>query len=303
MNEGTKQQRDVLVYQFGKVGSTSIVRTLNRIPNVKAYQSHFLGQVSLQFKLNQLLQPDLHPHFVKHGEGQLLENIKLTRLVNAYLQGLIEERELVVVSLARSPIDWYCSQMIQELEGYLSDFRKLSMAKPETKIDQVVISKALTLIKIQIKEALVSIGGLSRPKFKFELLSEFFPLLEKEKDPLNAEIYIRHIRAFLRPFFWFQSLVKPVFGFTLSDIETDNQYFFEKNFPWGKYFIYRYEDLNSGFQRMTKKLGYKQVKLLKENISAEKPFFQEMTRAFNDWMNDSELQSLISCDYTEKFGY
>jgi hypothetical protein len=35
-----------IIYQYGKVGSTSLVEALNKLPDTEAYQSHFLGEAA-----------------------------------------------------------------------------------------------------------------------------------------------------------------------------------------------------------------------------------------------------------------
>ena len=44
----TEEKELVIVYQFGKVASTSLVNALNKCPRIEAHQSHFLGESALQ---------------------------------------------------------------------------------------------------------------------------------------------------------------------------------------------------------------------------------------------------------------
>jgi len=49
---------EVMVYQFGKVGSSSIVTSLKE-QNICAYQTHVLGLKSLSQVLNKMLCPNV----------------------------------------------------------------------------------------------------------------------------------------------------------------------------------------------------------------------------------------------------
>lgn len=296
------QEIDFIVYQFGKVGSTSLVKTFNQVPGITAYQSHFLGEDFIHHKVNTLLDPDLLPFFIEHGQAQLIKNIELMRMVNAHFHQGLEDRYLVIVTLTREPIDWFRSQTVQQLEAYLQDFLFFSGADNTKEVDEIIIQKAIAEIKNLIKEVLRAGGGFENPQIKFFINKEYLPKLKK-KNPEIEKAFKRQIRAFMRPYFWIDNAVKPLIGLSLSDIKFDKEYFYKINYDWGKYFLFRYEDLDVNFNKIVKQLNISDINLMNENISSQKLFSKEVKNAFSDWGSDQDLRKLTHCDYVEKFGY
>ena len=66
------QERYFVVYQYGKVASTSIVKSLNKINDVKAVQTHFLGMCEFIEVLDLVLDPYESEYFTYHRQGQLV---------------------------------------------------------------------------------------------------------------------------------------------------------------------------------------------------------------------------------------
>jgi len=290
---------DVIVYQFGKVASTSVVESLRRLPDVRPHQSHFLGEDALRTKLRQLLDYALHPQFLEHGEGQLLRNIRLTRLLNAHKARAAEGR-LAIVTIVRDPLDWFRSQLVQEFPGYELGLREVVGAKDNA--DELDIRSAVSALREVIVEALAFGGGLLNPRFRETLYRDYMPLLEDAKGRL-ATIYFEHIAAFLRPFFWFHDAVCPLLCLDLQDIQLDETRFFSRHFGWSDYYVFRYEEISQGFDRLLKELGLSPTELVRENLSEAKPTSREIQLAFSPWFSDPVLKGLLKSDYTVAFGY
>lgn len=295
------QAYTVLVYQFGKVASTSIERTLQDLTNVNAHQTHFLGSQLLHNELELLLDSDLHPRFVEHGLGQLVRNVSLTRLLHSHLQGDIPGRNLVVLTIVREPIDWFRSQFIQEMEAYKGDLVALQGGGRADEEERVIFN-GVQKIRQTLKRAIAACGGLSNPGFRDVLHSEFMPTyLDSQRS--HARLIAPHLQTFLRPFFWFQDAVEPLFGFGLPDIQLDADGFSQMTFSWGTYLIMRFEDISEGFARVLDHLGAEQTSLVRENISVGKPYSRPILNAFSPWFGDTELRDLCRSQYTSTFGY
>lgn len=59
--------RRFFTYQYGKVGSTSLVEALNKLPDAEAYQSLFLGEAASSDTLTRLMNPEVPDYFFHQG--------------------------------------------------------------------------------------------------------------------------------------------------------------------------------------------------------------------------------------------
>lgn len=107
---------DIIVYQMGKVGSTSICRALERA-GIAAAQPHFLGQAALVKVLTNLLEPDRTAVHVNDGIYQIDKNLRLTRLVDEHRTGR-RAGPIKVITLTRDPFNWYVSFLVQNHAAY-----------------------------------------------------------------------------------------------------------------------------------------------------------------------------------------
>ena len=110
-----------IVYQYGKVASTSLVETLNSMRHVRAHQCHFFGVEAFQATIARLCNPHTNDYFFKHSLGQLTENVRAYR--EYHRTDRADGERFVVVTVAREPFDWFQSAVLQEIEGHLSNFR------------------------------------------------------------------------------------------------------------------------------------------------------------------------------------
>ena len=95
-----------IVYQYGKVGSTSVVNALDQLPETEAFQSHFLGEAAFSEPFNRLQDPAVSDYVFEHSAGQLIENLRIYR---HYLRRGTSDNRLTIISLAREPFDWFRS--------------------------------------------------------------------------------------------------------------------------------------------------------------------------------------------------
>ncbi len=292
---------NVIVYQMGKVGSTSIVESLSNLPEVEAYQSHFLGSENLHTMLDLALASDVHPHILKHQKGQIMKNLDLTRLVLAHLQGRMGDIKLGIVSITREPIDWFRSQIVQQAPAYLEGFATLAGLDDKELLDGASIQTALRKIKENFKQTLKQLGPPINLELSRNYRQVYTPIL-REQDQ-NADIFITHFKHFMRPFLWYPKMVSSVFDIKDEILRLNVEGFQFVKSEWGFLYLFRYEDLSTGFERLIHYLGNDNIPLSRNNISTDKIFSKEIKQAFKEWESDGELKNLIRSDYTRRFGY
>jgi hypothetical protein len=290
--------QEVIVYQMGKVGSTSIVSSLNRIPGVNAYQSHFLGYETLIKKVEQLISPGVNEHFLRHGVGQLCENINLTRKVNSYQSGQ-ETGKLLFISLAREPLDWFRSQVVQEIDGYLEGFGRI-VNKPSEQLQEedIIISldKIGNFISEAVKESPYKFG--TRP-FSDWFWRDYLPDLPRA----NAQqVYIAHTSAFFRPFYWFDQHIKPLLKVDLSMERLDKSYIYITK-DWFDLLVFRYEDMEELEVIMRNEIAYFDFSLDRLNESKEKKYADVISQAISDWRGKPLISGVEQSAYCRVFQY
>lgn len=116
--------KEVIVYQMGKVGSTSIVASLNEA-GIPAYQSHFLDTPSFHgivdmFSQYISMEEETAHHFSEQLHNNLLLRNKLLRYQNNEMP---EGERLGIISLVRNPLDWYFSHLSQNFFQVEKDLR------------------------------------------------------------------------------------------------------------------------------------------------------------------------------------
>jgi len=116
-------KRIVIVYQPGKVASTSLVSALNSIADVEPHQCHFLGEEAYTAKIRLFPQGNQGDYFLEHGLGQLAQNIKVeSALLNHERNG----GDSYIFSASREPIDWFRSALTQDLHGTIGTITELA---------------------------------------------------------------------------------------------------------------------------------------------------------------------------------
>ena len=106
--------KEAVVYQMGKVGSTSIVASLNSA-GVSAYQSHFLDTASFHQAIDKFDLPNsISEQAANHLSIQLQRNLVLRNKVKQYQTNTPpREDKLGIITLVRDPLNWYFSNLAQ----------------------------------------------------------------------------------------------------------------------------------------------------------------------------------------------
>lgn len=108
---------DVFVYQMGKCASTAIVEAL-QAAGLNAAHTHELGADVLAKRVRMLTSRPVSSFMLEHGLGQLVQNIRLTgELLHRRAAG----DRLRIITLARHPVEWFWSSLIQNFDGQKHD--------------------------------------------------------------------------------------------------------------------------------------------------------------------------------------
>ena len=287
-----------IVYQYGKVGSTSIVDALNGLPESKAFQSHFLGEMAFQATLQRLMDPGVPDYFFEHSAGQLIKNLRIYR--HFLLRGQGRDR-LTVITLAREPFDWFRSSISQDINQHIESLKTMLRKQGATwRDDDDALQLGMTLVFERLLLAIRHFGSVDATcGAKRFVLKDVIPVA----DNADFQSFMFFLNIFLRPHLWFRTHFREVMQIDIRDMEAVSSGLFRNRQGWGNTYLIRYEDLADAFPLMLDDLGFgKAVKLPRENESRKKPYSRQLERLFATGPA-LELRSLCTSEDTRFLGY
>lgn len=292
----------VVVFQFGKVASSAIVDSLNRVAGVTAVQSHFLGAEMLQQMLGQLLYPGGADYFYRHRLGQFVENIRITREINAFREGLRPDTRLTLISVTREPLDWLRASLVQDLQGYLTGFAALGRhwgLSPDTEgeLIRAVLPRLLGTVAARLDEAGGPDAFLSGPLV-------WSRLIESTGDP-EIDLFQETFAAMtLRPISWFYTHFAAAAGAQADHLDSAEQGLCFHAAPgWCELYVLRYERVEEGFRRVAERLGLEGVELARVNESRDKPHAQVVAAVCAGSEAAALRAQYLRSRYCRQFGY
>ena len=290
---------NVIVYQYGKVASTSLVATLNKMRCVSAHQCHFFGEDAFRATVTRLCSPDINDYFFKHSLGQLSENLRAYRLYHQ------KERpggdRCIVLTVAREPFDWFRSSLIQEIEGHIPAL-KLSLRNRhvESMSHAEVVTEGLTLLLERIHGALDTVdGGVDGllPAKRREL-DKILPFVDTQ----DFEAFLFLLSRFLQPHWWFRTQFTPEFGFSVEDMLDQGNGLLRSNTPRGDVYLARYEQLEGAFAQLLAVEGLPARSLVRVNEGHTKQFAGDINAVLKT-PPALALKSRSQSEITRLFGY
>lgn len=288
-----------IVYQYGKVGSTSIIEALNRRRGIEAYQSHFLGEAAFSDTLRRLMNPDVSDYFFDHSAGQLLENLRIYR---HYLRREIGDDALTVITLAREPFDWFRSGISQDIQQHLISL-KLMLDKRHIPYDNAseAVTAGLKLLFQRLLQAIQHFGSLDQ-MCNGKRYAELRKALT-HSDQEDFQSFMFFVNIFLRPHLWFRTHFSPALGVSLSDMSTLACGAYKNTQDWGNIYLLKYEQLEESFPEVMIDLGYEsKFKLPRRNVGRNKPFADELESIFKSG-GAAQLKALCHSQDTRLLGY
>lgn len=298
--EGEAMKSYVIVYQMGKVASTSIVATLDELENINAVQSHFLGEDALRAVLPSITGADVPQYFFKHQLGQFVENTIITRRMNQVLAGRSNGEKLIVISLARDPIEWVRSGVVQDIQGYLPIFQTLCRKNSlNYSTEQDAVMNGLHLVLKSTCDLLEGKGGIDGYLTNAVKEPSRFDGTIFKKNPGTERLFT----MILRPADWFEKHFEVALGVRLAEIPRTKDLWALKR-DTSDLVICRYEDMSTALTGWLKAEGICNVTEFKrENTSVEKPYSSEVSKLFRGDQG-MRLKSLYqNTSYSRHFGY
>lgn len=295
-----KKLPDIIVYQMGKVASTSICETLSE-ENLNAQQSHFLGKKNLSQTLFNLLNPNISDFSAFHTLGQFVKNIELTRTINWYKQNKEKDgKKLKIISLSRDPIDWTRANLVQNFPEYSVGFEKWCEITKKNNtlpsLDECVRS---------VYESVFDIIGTTKEEFGTDRFFDSIRSMELEKNP-ETNIILHHIYMLSRPLNWYDNFVKPILGIDVFKKKFNSQLHYNVyTKDYCDFLLIRYEDLDKIWSIVAEFAGSNSKLLSKLNVGQDKKNYLEikngMDRAI---LNKKNSVSVINkTKYCEFFHY
>ena len=291
----------IIVYQFGKVASTSLVNTLRADRTLDVHQSHFLGEEALKRIIPIAIDKSTNTYFHEHLRGQLLSNVELTYRMNRVLAGQ-GGAKLKILSLSREPVDWLRSGILQDIAGYREDVMTFARsAGCDSDDDSDVLRFGLEEALRWITRIIDGKGGIANTLREFHDLGGK-AMLASEGPGLEM-IVRRFFFLALRPVTWFEEHFQPCFGLGLSDFDARDGIWLARQ-PRADFALLRYEDIATSLPSAIEGLGLAPMSALKrDNISQTKPFAGDVSVAFASAAADELRHRLLASDYARHFGY
>ncbi len=265
-----------IVYQYGKVGSTAVVDTLNTLPEVEAHQVHFFGPSAFETIFNTLLEPHLSEYLFEHSSGQLIGNMKVYR---QFQQAREKGEKVSVFSMFREPFDWFRSCIAQDIDDHINTFRySLDRHGVAWESDEEAVALGLEMLLERILHALELAGGIDN--MSFETRTALKQTMEFADDR-DFQSFLFLLGRFLAPHFWFSTNLRPALQVDFHDMEPMSTDLFRARKDWGNLYLMRYEKLQEAFESALRDLGFDSPPLLVQaNVTADKPFNDSIKTVF-----------------------
>ena len=290
---------NVIVYQYGKVASTSLVDTFNRMRDVTAFQCHFFGEEAFRATVTRLCSPHINEYFFKHSLGQLVENLKAYRVYQQ--SGPSSNDRCIVLTVAREPFDWFRSSVTQEIEGHLPAL-KLSLRDREVALssDRDNLIEGLHLLIERIHLALDTVGGDidALVPDRRRLLDQIMPFTDTE----DFEAFLFLLSRFLQPHVWFRTQFSQELGISVHDMLPVAPGLFRAAGERCNVYLARYEELQSAFSSLLELEQLQSKRLSRVNEGQGKEFAAEISEVFNSDAAQ-RLKTRSRSEITQLLGY
>lgn len=291
-----------VVYQFGKVASTSIVNSLNAVPGVTAVQSHFLGTENLKQMVDMFVDVERPLHFYEHNLGQFLKNLQITRNIYEFRAQRRPGEKLVVISLCRDPLDWLRSSIAQDIVGYLPFFKAVAKDRMlDLEDEDAIIEAVLPLILSDLQDGIARVGGIDEFMESGKPWNQAFP---HTGNPPLVRDYRRFFALMLRPFEWYEEHFERLLEMNLSVFRPIAPRLLHHDATWCEVFVLRYEDIPVSMPVIANKLGIAgQFRLSQDNVSASKNYAAAIRKGFASEEAVLLSKAFQQTRYSRLFGY
>ncbi len=291
-----------IVYQMGKVASSSIVAALSTVRGADVHHCHFLAPASLRKAAERALDPMLSRFQYHHLSRQLLANLDCHRLIGRAGRGLERDTAVTLISLSREPLEWTRSYLVQdmpEFEPLLLRIAALNGCGRADVEDRIAYSLGRLIACVAtLCDALgcvTRIAGLTHGEVR-----ERCGIASEEE----ARILKRLAMLFVRPHVWFRDELEALLAAPLASFEPIGPHMYRKTRGSIRAFVLRYEDLEDNFASLADHLGLPGLPpLARDNASAAKSHAALVKAAFAASPEIGAIRRRSATDYARFFGY
>lgn len=287
-----------VVYQMGKVASTSLVATFNKVDGIEAVQCHFMGKDALAKILQNILEPGTSDYFFFHQRGQLIQNIDITRRVSTLRGDTDSATRLFVLSLARDPMAWFRSALTQDAGAHVDDMKQFLV-----QTNQDVPTDPDAIIRTALPQMLDGIVAAVEKTEGLEDLTRLNAASAAALVPNLVPACVNIAFLMLRPFNWFQSHFVQALGVRLHEMTPVNGYWIHEG-PNEVIATIRYEDLTTRLPVLTSSIGMGAIDLaVSDNVSKGKDYSEAIIEVL-ETHDLGLLQEIFDrSSYSRFFGY
>jgi hypothetical protein len=294
-------KRLFVVYQMGKVASAAIAETLAAIDGAEVAHCHYLSRHTLEESLANALKLDLSDETYWHTSRQLLANLDVHRRLRRIEAELETGVEPCVITLAREPLAWTRSALVQNLPAHEPVLRRLC-AVHGVPIDdqggwlQWAIARTVAGVGRLCETAGTVVQAVNRSR---EQIQDRLECSSEE-----ATCIQRMTGIFRRPHEWFVKEFLPFTGLSLGCLEEVAPRVWFGRMGVGSVYVIRYEDLPVSFDTVMDAIGLSHVRLDRfANVSDDKPGAEAARKAFAETPFRAVLEAASATSYTRFFGY
>lgn len=260
---------NILIHQMGKVGSTTILHTLNAsLPGCSIHSSHMLNTANFKKSitlLNLMNNSKSHLNYKQNGLSQLKRNASLAKELTRY--------EFIIISAIRNPFRHMISCLFQAAD----------LLFPELFYDNVSASESTALIASKINR-------------------HFMNLVLEGKTPKDWEEHAFLVN-FLRFHEWWREDFEPVHGLDIMSLDDPLADLWHIKRERRSILIYRFENINKSLPRIIQIIDpEKTFTQVNANITSAKPVGLLYKRFLSEYKIPEPMLAFYSThQYTKKF--
>lgn len=294
-------KRLFVVYQMGKVASAAIAETLAAVDGAEVAHCHYLSRQRIEASLSNALKHDQTDETYWHTSRQLLANLDVHRRLKRIEAELETDVEPCVITLAREPLAWTCSALVQNLQAHTATLRKMC------EINGVSIDDQGDWLQWAIARTVDGIGRLCETTGNMVQAANRTPHQIHDRLGCSEEeaTCIKQMTGiFRRPHEWFCGEFLLFTGLSLECLEEIAPRLWFGRMSAGPVYVLRYEDLPASFDSIMDALGLSHVRLDRvTNASDKKPGARAARKAFAETPYRAALEAASITWYTRFFGY
>ncbi len=291
-----------IVYQMGKVASSSIVAALSTIPGAKVHHCHFLAPASLRRAAERALDPALSRFQYHHLSRQLMANLDCHRLVSRAQRGFVKDTAITLISVSREPLEWTRSFLVQDMPEFEPLLLRVAALNGFAAVEPG------EGIAFALRRLVGCVAGLCAATGRITDIADL------SQDDLQsrcgiatreeARILKRLAMLFVRPHFWFRDELEALIDAPLGSFERLAPHFHRKTLGPVTAFVLRYEDLEETFPKLAACLGLREMPALgRDNASDDKRHAAAVVAAFRPSREVDIIRRHSATDYARFFGY